>query len=188
MITSTRRSFVLSKGSTVILSKSNSKPFVNSFLMEPLIVCSRTFYQNIVKQNHEQTQEKSFQQTPLTINPTSSSTETKENPPIKKTLLEKIKEFIKNYGATGLIFYFSQYFATLGCLYLLFQNGLLPTRAVMEYLIQLNLIDATKIDQSEKYANFAVAYIVNRLLEPFRLIATYKYAPKIQKLIRHLRK
>ncbi|KAF0973000.1 hypothetical protein FDP41_008664 [Naegleria fowleri] len=101
----------------------------------------------------------------------------------KFSLLGKIKRFIKTYGFMGLFLYFFMYFSTLGFLFVILHQNILPTRQVLEFLSENGfrsfIGDSEKLETSQKYANFVLAYIVNRLLEPIRLVMTYRWTPKV---------
>ncbi|KAG2373351.1 hypothetical protein C9374_012217 [Naegleria lovaniensis] len=128
--------------------------------------------------------------TTKTLNNNSVTTGVNASTEEKLSLLGKIKRFIKEHGFMGLFLYFSMYFSTLGLLFVILQQGLLPTRAVLEWLSENGfrsfIGDSEKLDSSQKYANFVLAYIVNRLLEPIRLVMTYRMTPKVSQFLRRV--
>jgi len=149
------------------------------FILRPTTM---RFFNGQKKQNQQHTEHV------LTSSEMKSDNQPKSTPE-KQTLVTRVKGFLKKYGAVGLIFYFGMYFSTLGALYLVFQQGLLPTREVLIWLSERGFekwIDPERISSSQKYANFAVAYILNRCLEPIRLYMTYFLTPKVSAMLKRV--
>ncbi|EFC35446.1 predicted protein [Naegleria gruberi] len=107
----------------------------------------------------------------------------------QETVFAKIKRFVKQYGALGIVIYFGIYFLVLGTIFLLLQQGVFATKDVLQWLHSSGLdklIDMSDLDKSEMYANAGVAWVLTKFTEPLRMAVTLAITPSIYRLLKKL--
>lgn len=106
----------------------------------------------------------------------------------KLSIKDRIKRFIRNYGITGLIVYFSIYYLTWAGFYFALEHKWINPGDVTELAKKIGLdrwIDLEG-DTQKKVANVGAAYLITKLTEPLRFGATVMITPFVLKLFRKI--
>ena len=101
----------------------------------------------------------------------------------------RLRQFLHEYGRTGLAIYIGVYLSTLSSLFLVVDKGLLsPEDAVagLKYIGVDRIIDLDRINP--KAGNFAVAWILAKFTEPFRMGITLAITPALVKFLKAKKK
>lgn len=102
-----------------------------------------------------------------------------------KESVHGIKKLWKKYGMYGVGIYFGVYFGTIGLFYLALSSSLVSAKDAIFVFKTLGVdrfMDLTELNP--KAGNFALAWILTKLVEPLRLGFTILITPPISRLLR----
>jgi hypothetical protein len=95
-----------------------------------------------------------------------------------------IRAFFKKYGKTGFAIYISVYLTTLGSLFAVIDNGILAADDAVKFLKKIGVDRFVDLDRiNPKAGSFAVAWILAKFTEPFRMALTLAITPSVVKLL-----
>jgi len=100
----------------------------------------------------------------------------------------KLRQLVREYGALGVAVYIGVYLTTLGSLFAAVETNILPAGDALNMLRRIGadrLFDLDKINPSA--GNFAVAWILAKFTEPFRMLTTLAILPRIGRLVKRFR-
>jgi hypothetical protein len=102
--------------------------------------------------------------------------------------INKVKQFFKTYGPTGVAVHFSVYFLTLGALYIAIDRRYIRVGDVTQWMKKIGLdkwFDMQKLEGKSKATNFATAWILAKPTEPIRFMLTLAITPYVVRLLRY---
>jgi hypothetical protein len=114
--------------------------------------------------------------------------ETQQQPEQPKTLMDKVKLFIRKYGITGVVVYFTIYYLTWLSFYVALQEKWLGAGDVMEFAKKYGLekyLD-TEDTKNKKVANIGLAWLITKFTEPVRFAATILVTPYVLRLFQRV--
>ena len=102
--------------------------------------------------------------------------------------MDKVKQFVRKYGITGVVVYFGIYYLTWASFYIALQENWLGAGDVMEFAKKWGLEKYLDTDdhKNKKVANIGLAWILTKFTEPLRFAATILVTPYVLKVVQKL--